>query len=125
MSRLPVTLVTFFAVLGGMDVSVAAEPPAPARVVASRLREGTQLKDQRGAFRAMGDRATFTFEENGPTLMVLENLALERVGRVLRESTDPLTWSVDGLVTEYQGASYLLITRAIVRRHNHFSPSKP
>jgi hypothetical protein len=46
---------------------------------------------------------------------VLENLALERIGRALDESRGTRLWVVSGLITEYRGANYLLVSKAVMQ----------
>lgn len=48
-----------------------------------RLREGTQLIEVTGKFEAAGDRASFVISDSSESVRVLENLALQRVMRVL------------------------------------------
>ena len=81
-----------------------------------RFREGTELTDYRGRFAVTGDRITFYAKRSTVQLRSLENLALERVVRVMGDSNDPskIEWSVQGRVTEYQGENYLMIERAVV-----------
>jgi hypothetical protein len=45
----------------------------------------------------------------------LENLNLERVARVISDSPDTLEWTVSGTITEFQGANYLLLSRAVLK----------
>ncbi len=79
-----------------------------------RLREGTELKDRLAVFKPAGDR-TLCFVSGMPQRMiVLENLALERVLQTLERSSVELQWSIRGVVSEYRGANYLLIQRAVV-----------
>jgi len=48
--------------------------------------------------------------------MVLENLALERILRVIEaEESNDVEWTVDGLVTEFRSVNYLLLRRTVVR----------
>ncbi len=70
-----------------------------------------------GRLELSGDRAIF-YPPEGEPLRVLENLALERVTRVLTESPSDRLWLVSGTITEYRGSHYLLITRAIRRAVN-------
>lgn len=78
-----------------------------------RVREGTKMKDQVGSFTITGDRAKFTTSD-GNEFIGLENLNLARVMATIRD--DPgKEWSVSGLITEYQGHNYVLITRAILK----------
>lgn len=84
-------------------------------VSGNKVREGTQLKENLGGFRAAGDRVSFVSADGQYKLVVLENLTLERVARVLKESGSTSQWLVSGTVTEYQGTNYLLVTRAILK----------
>ncbi|HVX16079.1 MAG TPA: hypothetical protein VHC22_33145 [Pirellulales bacterium] len=74
-------------------------------------REGTQLRDEQGRFQPVGDRLTF-LSSAGVSYIGLENLNLERVGKIVSASPEAVDWYITGTVTEYQGANYLLISRA-------------
>lgn len=93
-----------------------SEAETEAAVVEERLREGTVLKQVHGDFQLTGERVTF-FSREGQSMRMLENLALERVTRILEDTPGKRTWVVDGVVTEFRGGNYLLITRAIIKRH--------
>lgn len=87
---------------------------APAAATSQKLqlrREGTQLHDEPGRFLPVGTRLTF-ISAGGTRYIGLENLNLERVGKIVATSTDAVEWFVTGTVTEYQGSNYLLIVRA-------------
>jgi branched-subunit amino acid aminotransferase/4-amino-4-deoxychorismate lyase len=65
----------------------------------------------------VGDRVTFT--KQGQNYIVLENLNLERVVKTIEENrtvtdADTLEWTVDGTVTEFRGANFVLITRSVL-----------
>lgn len=85
-----------------------------------RLREGSQFKGRIGRFEITGDRVTFfpsdknANSEGEEQYRVLENLALERVVRVLNDTRTRRQWNVSGLITEFQGANYLLVRRAFI-----------
>ena len=84
-----------------------------------RLREGSKLVDEIGEFRRAGaDRFAFYPKDRDVSFRTLENLALERVARVLDEDTSPRLWSVSGLVTEFRGSNYLFVTRAVLNAKN-------
>ena len=85
-----------------------------------RIREGTELTDQLGSFRRKGDRLIFVTDDSRRQFAALENLALERVAQTLTEDDGQRQWEVTGQVTEYHGANFLLIRRAILT-----SPSQP
>lgn len=79
-----------------------------------RLREGEVL-EVTGRLELSGDRAIFYPGTEKTGLRVLENLALERITQVLSESRDERQWIVSGTITEYRGANYLLIHKAVQR----------
>ena len=80
-----------------------------------RIREGSEIVDQLGSFRMTGDRVTFFTADGQGRYVALENLNLERIARVVTEQSDRLTWSVTGTMTEYRGANYLFVRRAILK----------
>ncbi|MCL6508160.1 MAG: hypothetical protein K6T59_14180 [Bryobacteraceae bacterium] len=81
-----------------------------------RLREGTRLVDVVGTFQPVGaDGISFSPRGSKESYRVLENLALERIARALDESRGTRLWVVSGLITEYRGANYLLISKAVMQ----------
>ena len=86
-------------------------PPAKGQ---ERFREGSKLNKVAGYFKVSVDRVEFHPTDDGPALVVLENLALERV---VNELTGDLVliWHIDGTITEYHGRNYLLLDRAYIR----------
>jgi hypothetical protein len=119
-----------FALLGSMSVALFAETAqrrVPRRGSAAidggtaeaaderkRLREGGELTAVTGTFKSTGDRITFYPNDRGDSLRALENQTLERIWSVLQETSER-EWTVSGMVTEYRGANYLLVTRAVVQ----------
>ena len=97
-----------------------AEAPASDRDAGDgsqlRLREGTRLKDASGRFRRDGDSLTF-IDGSNREIGGLPNLNLERVMRMLKTVEEPesVTWIVSGVVTEFTGRNYLLISRAVYK----------
>jgi hypothetical protein len=81
---------------------------------AQRLREGSKLVAQLGEFQATRGRFAFFSEGSNDSLLVLENLALQRIARELELGTRK--WSVSGTVTEYMGLNYLLVERAVMKQ---------
>jgi hypothetical protein len=53
--------------------------------------------------------------DKAESFRVLENLALERINRELGQARGTLQWTVSGIVTEYRGNNYLLVTKAVVK----------
>lgn len=80
-----------------------------------RQREGARIVERRGRFEVHGDRVIFFAQEPDAHYVVLENLALERVARVVEESGPQLVWSVSGTLSEYRSSNYLMISRAMVK----------
>ena len=90
-----------------------ADDAAPATTTKPLLRrEGSQLREEPGRFVVSGNRLTF-ISATGAHFVGLENLNLERVGKIVTASPDSsVEWFVTGSVAEYQGSNYLLISRA-------------
>jgi hypothetical protein len=82
---------------------------------AERKREGTRIVNELGTFQNLGDRLAFLPAGDNESYRVLENLALERVDRALDETRGQRQWVVSGVLTEFRGTNYLLITKAIIR----------
>ena len=59
---------------------------------------------------------TFSPEGSKESYRVLENLALQRVVQVLEDNRGPRKWVISGLITEYRGSNYLLLTK--VQQHD-------
>ncbi len=79
------------------------------------LREGTKVEELLGHFETAGDRATFHTADGKHTFDSLENLNLERIVRTLSDKPEKLQWSIDGVVTEFQGRNFLQVTRAMLK----------
>lgn len=100
----------------------SSTPEAEAKGKTHRWREG-EVIELDGRLELSGDRAIF-YPPEGEPLRVLENLALERITRVLTESPGERTWLVSGVITEYRGSNYLLLSKAM-RRALKEKPTKP
>ena len=95
---------------------VSAAPTAgKAGVRQPRIREGTTLVEQAGVFQKAGDRVTFFTSDGQRRFVVLENLQLERISRAVGDNLTPPQWTVSGMVTEFGGANYLFVDRAVLR----------
>jgi hypothetical protein len=101
------------------NLPAAANAPLPAATSngankpTERLRENTRLVDVVGTFQAIGgDSVAFQPSGGKDSLRVLENLALERISRSLEDNRGS-TWIVSGLVTEFRGSNYLLVTKFV------------
>ncbi len=90
----------------------------------TRVREGVRIKGETGEFKVRGDRATFV-TQNGQAFDGLENLNLERIVRVIADNHRSLQWSVSGLVTEYRGTNYLLVTHAVLKSRGDSANQAP
>ncbi len=98
---------------------VAAPAEASSEMGALCLREGTRLVDESGQFQLNGQRMVFVASEGNRRFILLENLNLERIARVLGEGDKQSVWRVSGSVTEYHGANYLLVERAVLFSSTH------
>ncbi len=107
-------LLTLVALATGPVVWALEQPAriAQATPPGTLLREGDQISGLAGQFHSTGPRYTFRASDERE-FVVLENLALERVTRVLVNRPDAAEWVVAGKVTEFQGGNYLLITHAV------------
>jgi hypothetical protein len=82
-----------------------------------RLREGTKIETT-GYFRSTGDRVTFYSDAGKVRYRGLENLMLERIARAIEDNPGQLDWSVMGIVTEYRGANFILVTHATFKAND-------
>jgi hypothetical protein len=82
------------------------------------LREGSDIVDEVGRFHDTGDRVLFQPHNRQGAFQMLENLALERMAIAMEEAGSERLWSVSGTVTEYRGANFLLLTKAILKAKN-------
>jgi len=81
----------------------------------TRLREGTVLENQLGHFEVTGDRFTFYSDDGAQRYVMLENQGLERVSRLVGDGPTALLWNVDGEITEFRGANFLMLRRAVLK----------
>jgi hypothetical protein len=89
--------------------------PIAAPATANAMREGTELVDQPGAFMLAGDRLVFVSVASKRRLIGLENLNLERISRTIADNPESVNWMISGTVTEYRGANYVFVRRAILK----------
>jgi hypothetical protein len=111
------------ACLAGLVFGVArvqsADVPTPGAKRAAqptlRLREGAVLVDVPGYFKTLGERTVFYPLEHNVGYTGLENLSLERVASMLNENLDQMVWSVSGTITEFRGANFILVSKAVLK----------
>lgn len=84
-----------------------------------RLREGMKLTNLIGELHELGGRIEFRPDGEAQRLLLLENLALERVSQDLDQKRK---WSVSGVVTEFKGGNYLLLSRAVLKARASTKP---
>lgn len=105
---------------GLTDLGVA-EPNAPAALDADesarmlRRREGSQVQNIVGSVSREGVRWVFLPDSGGMPLGLLENQLRERVEHyqsVQAHSGPGPKWRLSGIITEYRGGNFLLITAA-------------
>ncbi len=88
-----------------------SDPPTGDR---RREREGSLVRNVRGRFAEVGRRWAFTSEDGQTSYKVLENLALQRVVKAVRQDAEDNRWAVYGTLTEFGDDNYLLL-RAVTR----------
>lgn len=79
---------------------------------AKRHREGSQIRDRAAQFKIAGDRIEYVPSDGAATMMVLENLALERVKNEVVRVGSAVRWDVIATVMEFEGHNYVLLQRA-------------
>lgn len=89
-------------------------PPSSPEGKEERLREGMKITQIVGRFEAAGEQVTFIRGDGKESLRALQNLALERIVQSIQEERGRYQWVVSGVITEFRGANYLLITRAVI-----------
>lgn len=99
----------------GLRQDRAAAPATEQQSQLERYREGMRLEDERGEFQRSAGRWAFRCASSGARFIVLENLGLQRVTEQVTESPDATEWTASGTITEFRGARYLLLTRAVQR----------
>ena len=82
-------------------------------VAKKKQREGTAFQGQNVIFRQIGNRTSALFQPGNERYTCLENLCLERVNKIVRETPEQTYWKIDGEFTEFQGENFLLIRRAV------------
>ena len=79
-----------------------------------------------------GDRVIF-FSTDGEALsgdgkarfVGLENLNLQRIARTIADNPVELQWGVTGTITEFRGANFLLVRRAVLKCRAQFPQGAP
>ena len=80
----------------------------------SLTREGTVMQSRHVVFRVTNDRVILTMTNGTERYICLENLNLQRITDVINDNLTLTDWTVDFIVTEYRGANYALIQRAVL-----------
>ena len=108
---------------GSVESAAKGRPhESPDSTTWSRLREGSKITDEIGEFQKTADRFNFYLQNDKRAIRVLENQSLERVARTLENDPSPRSWSVSGVLTEFRGENFLLITRAVLRPRTILTP---
>ncbi len=91
----------------------SSKNPAAGDNSAKLHREGARIEQQTVSFRTENDRLLLSVASETKPLIVLENLASQRVFRATREDPEDCRWTVTGSYTEFEGKNYFLIERAV------------
>lgn len=89
----------------------------------SVLREGTVIDGAAGVVREQESRFVFSQAGTGRELMLLENLALQRIARLVERANQTIPCHVTGRVTEFRGVNYLLLERTVLDSKGEESPA--
>lgn len=101
-------------VLAAFSGSTAQEEKKTESDAAPKVhREGTRIEQQPISFRTESDRLWATIGNTGKPVLVLENLAAQRIYRANREDPEDCKWTVSGQFTEFDGRNFFLIERAV------------
>lgn len=74
------------------------------------LREGSKADDLIGTIHQSGARFYFQLRDEDRRLVVLENLALQRMLQAGEDWLETPLWKIDGRITEFQEENYVLIS---------------
>lgn len=101
-------------VLAAFSGSIAQEEKKSESDAAPKVhREGTRIEQQPISFRTESDRLWATIGNSAKPVLVLENLAAQRIYRANREDPEDCRWTVSGQFTEIEGRNFFLIERAV------------
>ncbi len=105
-------------VLAALTVSIAHEEKKLDGDAAPKInREGTRIEQQPVTFRTESDRLWLTISNGAKPVVVLENLAAQRIYRANREDPEDCKWTVSGQFTEFEGRNFFLVERAVRLYH--------
>lgn len=77
------------------------------------LREGARVVNQAVTCRGVGDRLLVELPHSSTPLVVLENLAAQRILKAIQDDIGGEQWIINGSITEFQGRNYILLDRVM------------
>ncbi|MBX3420730.1 MAG: hypothetical protein KF752_04155 [Pirellulaceae bacterium] len=80
-------------------------------------REGSRLKNSGVICFATGGRLSVKVADRQHNLLVLENLAAQRILSAILEDPNDQHWAISGFITEFQGRNFLFIEQAVRRKN--------
>lgn len=113
MNRRAILLAVGCVSLAILRVSWAQDSKVVSSSDAKIHREGSRIDQQAVSFKTENDRLLITVGNEPKPLIVLENLASQRIFRATREDPEDCRWTVTGTYTEFEGKNYFLIERAV------------
>lgn len=120
--RLPAFWIGTLLTIAGLASNLATGQANGEKTEASRpvlenqvrlLREGSRIDNQHALCRDAGDRLVVELTEDNRVLPALENLAAQRILKSVQDDSGDERWIVNGLVTEFQEANYILLDRVV------------
>src|SRR5437762_5791613 len=103
----------------GLD-QTTGKPAAQNISINALIREGDYVPDRVGRLNKTPDgQFEFTFDSDGknlqdPPMIILPNLALNRMESAMTGASRDLKFRISGQVTEYKGRNYILIDKVVV-----------
>jgi hypothetical protein len=101
------------ALLAAAWLQAALPTSSPTPAVSNLLREGTKVEWTQATLRMEGERLRVIPKGEEKSLLTLENLAAQRIVRVLADDPEDNRWTLAGSITEFDGRNFLLIDRAV------------
>src|SRR3972149_6899417 len=95
-----------------VNLNAGSQKPLTGNDESGGFDSDAQIQNQAGYFRITGARISFVPAENQHLFVGLENLILERVAQITAASSDQSQWIVSGVITQYRGTNFLLLSQA-------------
>lgn len=92
----------------------ASTNDSPGELNKKRFREGMTIRDRQARFVVTGERSELIPSDGTASILVLENLNLQRIRAEMVKLGAGIRWDVTAEVTEFEGNNFVLIKRAVI-----------